>query len=358
MKIVLHVFIFLILPWTSYSQNGRMARDLFLLINEARTNPKGFLQKHGAAIQKANPSYHSFLSQTATPQRAISWDAALELMAKSVVVNGTLNPVYSGQNDYCGFSWGRSAGNLNTDPLLYLIDFYTNAHSSNYAAIGLYFNPTITSYCYQWARSCDVVKMQFPKPDPVDTSMVNFDKLNTARAMEYMSPAERKMLSELNFVRTYPSVYAGIIKDYLHRKSESHVGLDEADYLAGIELVEELGRLTPLQLLLPSSCVYDAAKLHGMDSKKRGFFSHTGSDGSDPWDRILRKCTQYRSGNENGVGGASDDPRVHVINLLLDSGVPSRGHRRNILDANWKYGACFRYDDATYKNFWIQNFAY
>ena len=166
------------------------------------------------------------------------------------------------------------------------------------------------------------------------------------------------MLLEINFVRSYPKTYALLVAQYLHKQSESEFGLDADDHQAGKELIAELNVLDAMPVLQPSACVYEAAKSHGLDSQRRGFFSHTGSDKSDPWDRILKECPQYISANENGVGGFSASPRDHVISLLIDSGVPSRGHRHNILNREWKYGACFRYEDKIYKNFWVQNFAH
>jgi uncharacterized protein YkwD len=341
----------------SYSQTSKLAQEVFVMINEARITPQTFLEKNRGIIDKINPAYSEFL-RGAQSMSAIEWDNGLEDLARKVVENDELNPTYSGEKEYCGFSWGNGAGNIKKEAINYVIDFYTNVHGPDYRAIGIYFNSTKTGFAYQWGKSCEQKRIEFPAPEKIDTAKINFATLNTCTSAPYMRPEEKRMLVEINFVRAYPKIYAALVAQYLHKQSKSSFGLDSDDYQAGIELIAELNKLEPMRILFPSECVYEAARSHGLDSQRRGYFNHTGSDRTDPWDRILNKCPQFKTGNENGVGGFSTNPRDHVISLLIDSGIPSRGHRHNILNPSWKFGACFRYDDPTYKNFWVQNFAY
>ena len=356
MRAIIIIWLIAGFPFAARAQKGTMAREVFQLINEARTAPKAFLARNKSMIDKVNPGYSEFLS-LAEPLKAVTWDAGLEDMARRVVENGSLDPSYNGATEYCGFSWGNGAGNIKKETLSYVIDLFSNVHGPDYKAFAIYFNTAKTGFAYHWGRSCVQTRMTFPAPENVDTSQVNFFRLHTAANATYMRDDEKQMLMEINFVRSYPGTYALLVEKYLHEQSESAFGLDADDYQAGRELIAELKTMEAMPVLQPSPCVYKAARSHGLDSQRRGFFSHTGSDKSDPWDRILKECPQYSSANENGVGGFSLRPRDHVISLLIDSGVPSRGHRHNILNREWKYGACFRYDDKTYKNFWVQNFA-
>jgi uncharacterized protein YkwD len=351
------ILIFLLVPARGFCQSSKLALEIFTLLNEARTTPALFLQKHKSSIDGINPAYSELL-QNIKPLKAIEWDTALEDLARNVVEKKDLNPIYEGAKEYCGFSWGNGSGNIGKESLQYVINFYTNVHGPDYQAIGIYFNSSQTGFAYHWGKSCEQTRIEFAAPEKIDTARINFATLNTCTSVTYMKQDERRMLVEINFVRAYPKVYAELVAQYLHRKSQSEFGLDADDYQAGVELIAELNKMQPVKILFPSHCVYEAARSHGLDSQHRGYFNHTGSDQSDPWDRILEKCPQYKTGNENGIGGYSSSPRDHVIRLLIDSGVPSRGHRRTMLDPAWKFGACFRYDDPTYRNFWVQNFAY
>lgn len=339
------------------AQNSEMIKKVVDHINEARTNPAAFLKANRAAIEKYNPKYIGVLSN-AKPISKVVWDKALVQMAKESVESGDLNPEYKGSNKICGRSAGSSSGNISKDPLSYLCRMYTNIHDEDYRFLGFYFNKDLSGFNFQWGISCERKKLTYTFNGKVDLSKVAFKTLNTAYNESYLSEVEKKMVEEVNFVRAYPKVYADIIKQYLHDESRGLFGISKDTYDAGLELIAELQEQEPRSILQPMHCVYKAAKNHGLDCKRRGFFDHTGSDESAPWDRILKACPALTMGNENGAGNPDEDPRIAVISLLLDDGISSRGHRYNMLNADWKYIGCYRYSDKTYGYHWVQNFAY
>lgn len=67
------------------------------------------------------------------------------------------------------------------------------------------------------------------------------------------------------------------------------------------------------------------ARAHGEDMARNGFFSHTGSDGSDIGQRLLRGGMAYCFAAENIARGQRSLAEV------MASWMGSRGHRRNIL---------------------------
>ena len=80
-----------------------------------------------------------------------------------------------------------------------------------------------------------------------------------------------------------------------------------------------------------AALVYDmrleaAARAHGQDMAARGFFSHTGSDGSDIGDRLRRAGYAFCFGAENIAAGQRS------LGEVMASWMGSRGHRNNILD--------------------------
>jgi uncharacterized protein YkwD len=341
----------------SFSQSSEMAKKVFILINEARTNPSAFLTKYKSSVEKFNPTYAKTLKTQKAVKPAI-WDSGLETMAKSSVEEHNLNPIYKGKTEMCGKSSGSGSGSQSKEAIYYVCDFYTNVHDADYKYFGIYFNKTSTNYSFQWGISCEREKIKYVFKDKIDTSSVDYNKLNTGKTITYMSQVEKNMLSEINLVRAYPKLYAKIIAKYLATESDSPFGITKDTYDAGVELINELNNLPSLSILSPSECVYKAAKQHGIDCQKRGFIDHEGSDKSMPWDRILKHCIGYKNGSENMAGNANENPRYAVISLLLDNGISSRGHRRNLIDPNWKYCACYRYADKTYGYQWVQNFAY
>lgn len=79
-----------------------------------------------------------------------------------------------------------------------------------------------------------------------------------------------------------------------------------------------------------SPLVYDArleaaARSHGEDMVAKGFFSHTGSDGSDIGMRLGRVGYAFCFGAENIATGQRS------LGEVMAGWMASRGHRRNIL---------------------------
>lgn len=172
----------------------------------------------------------------------------------------------------------------------------------------------------------------------------------------YMTNEERLMVDEINLIRTDPQGYVKYVEEYI--RSMQQGGEFGNSIATARELIGELRRMAPLSALQPSECIYRAAKKHGLDQKPTGETNHQGTDGSMPWDRVLRECPTFTDGNENIVGGPADIRRA-VMLLLVDDGIESRGHRRTLLDPNWRYVACYKIGQVgTMPNSWVQNFGY
>jgi uncharacterized protein YkwD len=77
--------------------------------------------------------------------------------------------------------------------------------------------------------------------------------------------------------------------------------------------------------LVYSAQLEAAARAHGQDMATRGFFSHTGSDGSDIAARLRRVGYNYCFGAENIAAGQRS------LDEVMTAWMKSRGHRKNIL---------------------------
>ena len=168
-----------------------------------------------------------------------------------------------------------------------------------------------------------------------------------------MNNEEMDMVREINLLRGNPPGYIPYIEAYIKELKDFN---DKDAIATAKELINELKKTPKLSKLEPSACIYAAAKKHGEDLRSRGKTDHQGADGSWPWDRITRDCRQMTDGNENLVGGPAS-VRKAVVLLAVDHGIDTRGHRKTLLNPDWRYVACRKVGTVgNMPNYWIQNF--
>ena len=160
-----------------------------------------------------------------------------------------------------------------------------------------------------------------------------------AAAPSYLSPLEAGVVDEVNLARTDPKGYAKLLREY---RSLIHNGVYEKPGEIGVELQEGtravddaitfLERQKALPALAPSKGLSAAARAQARDQGKSGATGHSGSDGSSPFTRMNRFGAWSGTAGENISYGAGEARGV-VIQLIVDDGVASRGHRANIFSA-------------------------
>jgi uncharacterized protein YkwD len=96
----------------------------------------------------------------------------------------------------------------------------------------------------------------------------------------------------------------------------------------------------------------DAARRHNNDMAINDFFSHTGSDGSSPFDRIADTGYPAMSAGENIAAG------YRTATAAVQAWMNSSGHRANILNSGYEHiGVAYIYDsDASYGHYWTTDF--
>ena len=101
------------------------------------------------------------------------------------------------------------------------------------------------------------------------------------------------------------------------------------------ECIAALNSAAAVGILRPERGLSLAAKDHVADQGRTGGTGHNGSDGSTPDIRMMRYGAftdqQWRGGGENIAYGPTTGRDI-VICLLVDDGVPGRGHRTNLLN--------------------------
>ena len=136
------------------------------------------------------------------------------------------------------------------------------------------------------------------------------------------------VLYELNLARTQPQAYAQALQDAAYRSRASGAYDDPAAYA---EAVEFLRRQSPLPPLGVDPALENAALSHADDQGFRGGYGHQGAGGESLGER-LRRHGAFASLMAEDISYGYATPREVVLQLIVDSGVPSRGHRANIFN--------------------------
>lgn len=169
------------------------------------------------------------------------------------------------------------------------------------------------------------------------------ETIDTAVTAAYLSSAERRVIREINMVRTDPAQYARSflvpLRSYFHGKLlryPEEIGIMTSEGAAALEeCIKALESARPVPPLSPKEGLYRAARDHAVDQAKTGAVGHSGSDGSTPVTRLNRYGRWDITMGENVDYGNADARRI-VTSLLVDDGVPSRGHRTNLLNPQFK----------------------
>ena len=101
------------------------------------------------------------------------------------------------------------------------------------------------------------------------------------------------------------------------------------------EAIAALARQPAVPPLQPSAVVAQVALAHAQDQAE-GRVGHRGSDGSDPGQRLIRAGVPYTRAGENIAYGSRTGQQV-VLDLIVDDGVPDRGHRTAIFSSAWSH---------------------
>lgn len=132
------------------------------------------------------------------------------------------------------------------------------------------------------------------------------------------------VLDELNFARARPAQYADELRRELNR-SDDPAAVEEA-----IDFLERQASLPPLG---PDRRVAAAARQHAQAQGPRGDVGH-GPAGS--LGQRLRGQGVWAGLSAENISYGFEEPRDIVRQLIVDSGVPGRGHRRNIFGAGYQ----------------------
>lgn len=132
------------------------------------------------------------------------------------------------------------------------------------------------------------------------------------------------VLDEMNYARAHPAEYARELRREL-RRSDDPAAVEEA--------IDFLERQSPLPPLKGDRRIAAAASQHTAAQGARGDVGHGAAGGLG---QRLRGQGVWAGVSAENISYGYDDPRDVVRQLIIDSGVPGRGHRRNIFATGYQ----------------------
>ncbi|MBV8165595.1 MAG: CAP domain-containing protein [Alphaproteobacteria bacterium] len=150
------------------------------------------------------------------------------------------------------------------------------------------------------------------------------------------------VLAALNRARTDPAGFAGILQAYRARmrgdryfEPRANTWIVTQEGVAAIdEAIAVLRATAPLPPVVRHTGLTQAAQDQVAWQGPRGEVGHAGEGRSTPFDRMRRRGVVYRTAGENISYGPTG--LQVVVDLIVDDGVPGRGHRHNILDPSYR----------------------
>lgn len=162
-------------------------------------------------------------------------------------------------------------------------------------------------------------------------SQVNFSELNQA------------ILNEHNRIRAEPQAYIPYLQEYLEKFKGTilyKAGQTPIQTAEGIAAVEEcilfLKKQVPVDTLTFDIRIFKAADDHLKECGPRGLVTHDSIDGKNASERIEKYCEWSGALAEN-IDFGSKKAQDCLINMIVDDGIPGRGHRKNIFNPELKY---------------------
>jgi len=350
---------FLLLAWTvcGFTVNGQtpnLQDRLITEINNLRNDPAAYYLKYQWFLDgnEHAASYFRF----AKPAKPLAWQNQLYQAAKYAAGNNyTSDGGFT--NSFC-LKYQLAADAAMSDSLVhsFILRNFQMLLSPDFNVIGIYVSKaTAFSCCAYIGSKCPDTSGEFKykaEQYVIDSSKIDFKKLDTGAKCSYMSSDEKEMLKNLNFARCYPQIFAQVISNWRNELSLSY-----EEYMAVVESIDEMKSQKSLPPLLPDEKLYKVAKGHGQYMNKTGVFAHAGAGNSTFYERIEAVFGDIYSG-ENLVRDYS--PVQSVMVLLIDWGIDNitRGHRSNIFNAEFTHVGCyFAGDVGTDDHVYVQDFA-
>jgi Cysteine-rich secretory protein family len=150
--------------------------------------------------------------------------------------------------------------------------------------------------------------------------------------MKSLSQNEQEVYYWVNVLRADPELF---LKNYVLPFLNQ---FPEAKGSSASSLIADLKAQSELPLMAPKENLLKASRIHAVDLSKQNRISHSSSDGRSFRQRMEAAGVTTCAG-ENILEGKSDALKA-VILLLIDEGVPDKGHRKSLLNSRFNLMGC------------------
>jgi uncharacterized protein YkwD len=141
-----------------------------------------------------------------------------------------------------------------------------------------------------------------------------YEVCNTAANANYMTAKEKEVIYILNLARMNPQLFCSTVVE---------IDADEKETDNHASLVVTMKAMSPLNLLAPNKSSFESALCHAITSGKKGYVGHDRQTQScKKAEHYFGECCSYGESDALGI----------VMQLLVDDGVPSLGHRKICFD--------------------------
>lgn len=157
------------------------------------------------------------------------------------------------------------------------------------------------------------------------------------------SDNQEQLLDEVNRLRTNPVAYAQHLEARLKYyqgnvlRLPGQIPLQTREGASAVrQAIRELRATSPAQPLKLERGLNLSTRDHVRDIGPKGLAQHEGTNGSSPETRV-RKYSAGQMAVGEVISFGPEQSRDVIIDLIVDDGVPDRGHRKILLDPRFHH---------------------
>jgi len=183
---------------------------------------------------------------------------------------------------------------------------------------------------------------------PIEDSQIGGTLVDKASGVEtYIDKVFGKATEEsLGFLTVEPEEGESVSLPF----KATNIKVDESAEMQMLSLVNDERRKAGLAPLVMDQTLRQVARLHSADMWTRQYFAHTNPDGLDPFDRMHAGGAAFHTAGENLA-------LARTVERAMEGLMNSPGHKRNILDPNFKRVGIGAVDGGVYGMMFTQDFS-